>query len=421
MAGGAPRGLGLVRVVVGTAFGLARALPVLASAGVDTPIELAGRVRAIDARAGSFRRVTIVAELLVAVVLVGGGRLMAAMTAHGIGVDLPAGWDGHITVRHDGSPLSIQAASGTRLAPLQSRPVVHLASFGLPKDRGDFGSGAVELMGDDDVFIVLFEHEPAAVDTALFRSSDRPTRAPAPRLRTADVAAGDPRPDRVPTFLPRGWPGLVRVRGARLPHASGPPRPGRQPRALLAAVRCTRGRIASDAMGAWAGPFLVAAVLLAAAGFAKAVRPDDTVGALRAMGIRVPPFVVRVGGGAEALVAVGAGLTGTPVLAGVVACSYAAFAAFVVVALGRRLPISSCGCFGRVDTPPTVLHVVLDLGAAVSAAVVAARDGGGVVTVLRDQPLAGVPFLLLVATGAYAALTAMTVLPRVARLGVERS
>ncbi len=105
---------------------------------------------------------------------------MAAMTADGIAVDLPAGWDGHISVRHDGDALSIQSASGTRLAPLRSRPVAHLANFGLPTDRGDFGSGAVELMGQDDVFVVLFEHEPAAVHTALFRSRGLP-RALAPR------------------------------------------------------------------------------------------------------------------------------------------------------------------------------------------------------------------------------------------------
>ncbi len=118
---------------------------------------------------------------------------MAAMTAHGIAVDLPAGWDGHISVRHEGGALSIQSASGTRLASLQSRPVVHLANFGLPTDRGDFGSGAVELMGEDDVFVVLFEHEPAAVHTALFRSQGLP-RALTPR-------------DFDPRTLRRGIPG----------------------------------------------------------------------------------------------------------------------------------------------------------------------------------------------------------------------
>ncbi len=174
-------------------------------------------------------------------------------------------------------------------------------------------------------------------------------------------------------------------------------------------------------MGAWSGPFLVATILLATAGIAKVVRPDDTVGALRAMGISVPPLVVRVGGGIEAAVAIGAALTGAPVLAAIVAASYLAFTGFVVVALARRLPISSCGCFGRMDTPPTVLHVVIDAGAAVCALAVTLRDGGGLGPVLADQPLAGIPFLLLVAAGTSAALTALTVLPKLARLGAGRS
>jgi hypothetical protein len=99
---------------------------------------------------------------------------MATMTAHGIAVDLPAGWDGHISVRDDGAAVSVQSIAGTRLPPLQSRPVVHLANFGLPTDRGDFGSGAVELMGDDDLFVVVFEYEPAAAHTSLFRSRGLP-------------------------------------------------------------------------------------------------------------------------------------------------------------------------------------------------------------------------------------------------------
>lgn len=96
---------------------------------------------------------------------------MARVRAHGIGVEAPAGWDALIGLRRDGAPETVITASGTRLAPLRSRPVVHLANFGLPGSRGDFGSGAVELMGDRDVFIVIFEHEPAASTAALFRVS----------------------------------------------------------------------------------------------------------------------------------------------------------------------------------------------------------------------------------------------------------
>jgi hypothetical protein len=99
---------------------------------------------------------------------------MTALTAHGITAHLPAGWDGRIAVRKDGAAQKLVTAMGTRVFAAQSRPVMHLANFGLPADRGDFGSGAVELMGDQDVFVVLFEHEPAATGTALFKEVGMP-------------------------------------------------------------------------------------------------------------------------------------------------------------------------------------------------------------------------------------------------------
>ncbi|MEP6625960.1 MAG: MauE/DoxX family redox-associated membrane protein [Acidimicrobiia bacterium] len=164
-------------------------------------------------------------------------------------------------------------------------------------------------------------------------------------------------------------------------------------------------------MGAWSGPFLIAAVLLAVAGVAKAIDPVMTVGALRSAGIPAGPTAVRLGGAVEALIAVGAAITGDRVLALVVAASYLAFAGFVAVALIRHLPVGSCGCFGRADSPPSVLHVVVDVGAAVSAIAVARLDGGGLGATLHGQPLGGLPFVLLVGVGVYAAITALTVLP----------
>ena len=82
----------------------------------------------------------------------------------------------------------------------QPQPVVHLANFGLPEERGDFGSGAVELMGDRDVLIVLFEYEPEAAATALFKIRGHPCdRSP--------TNAFDP------TMLRRGIAGSGRVPG----------------------------------------------------------------------------------------------------------------------------------------------------------------------------------------------------------------
>ena len=173
-------------------------------------------------------------------------------------------------------------------------------------------------------------------------------------------------------------------------------------------------------MGAWAGPFLIAAVLLAGAGVAKALDPAATVGALRGFGVRVPPTVVRVGGGAEVVIAVIAAVTGNRAAVLAVAGSSLVFTVFVVAARVRRLPIGSCGCFGKIDTPPSTVHVVLNAGAVVAAIGVLTGDGRGLDDALSRQPLGAAPFVLLVLVGAYAAFTALTVVPQLRTLRVER-
>lgn len=166
-------------------------------------------------------------------------------------------------------------------------------------------------------------------------------------------------------------------------------------------------------MTALIGPFQVAALLLAAGGLAKSLRPDDTARALRAFGVPARPIVVRAGGALELLAGVWAITTGARAAALVVALSYAAFAAFVWSAERRDLPIASCGCFGKADTAPSRVHVVLDLAACAVAAGVAIVGGTGLGDVLAAQPLAGVPYTALVLIGAWLAFVALTRLPAV--------
>jgi methylamine utilization protein MauE len=165
-----------------------------------------------------------------------------------------------------------------------------------------------------------------------------------------------------------------------------------------------------------AGPFLIAATLLALGGLLKTARPDDTTNALHALGLPVAPLLVRVGGGAEAAVGLAALATGDRIAATLLAVSYAAFAAFVLIALGRGTPLASCGCFGKEDTPPTRLHVVLNAGAAAAGLAVALNPGAGLVDVVGSQPLAGVPFVLLLGCGVSFAYLALTSLPRLLQL-----
>ena len=54
--------------------------------------------------------------------------------------------------------------------------VLHAGTFPLPRDRGDYGSGAVDVMGPDDVFVSLLEQGPDAVGTRLYRRKGLPRR-----------------------------------------------------------------------------------------------------------------------------------------------------------------------------------------------------------------------------------------------------
>lgn len=161
-----------------------------------------------------------------------------------------------------------------------------------------------------------------------------------------------------------------------------------------------------------AGPFAIAAALLVLAGVPKVLRPRDTVNALRAAGIPAPAVFVRVAAFAEVAIGVDALVNGNRPSAVLVALSYSVFTAFVVLALRRSTPLASCGCFGREDTPPSRLHVAVDAAAVAAAVAVAVDPGAGLPDVVRDQPLAGVPFLILLACGTFLTYLTLSALPR---------
>jgi hypothetical protein len=88
--------------------------------------------------------------------------------AHGVGVRTPEGWEARIYRRPPTEPEET------------THSVAHIASFPLPRDRGDFGTGAVERMGRDDVLVVLVEFDTDSAKTALF------ARRGLPRPRLGD-------------------------------------------------------------------------------------------------------------------------------------------------------------------------------------------------------------------------------------------
>jgi len=77
------------------------------------------------------------------------------MYAHGIGAGLPSGFEGRI-FRREGNGIEVTNA------------VAQFATFALPDEVGDFGGGAVNLMGGDDIFAVLFEYGAESIGTRLF-------------------------------------------------------------------------------------------------------------------------------------------------------------------------------------------------------------------------------------------------------------
>lgn len=84
----------------------------------------------------------------------------------GLRLQLPQGWEARARVQ---PPL----ATGRR-----GNLVLHAATIPLPAERGDFGSGVVELLGPDDVFLALVEYDAADAATALFAAQGLPALRP---------------------------------------------------------------------------------------------------------------------------------------------------------------------------------------------------------------------------------------------------
>jgi hypothetical protein len=74
--------------------------------------------------------------------------------------------------------------------------------------------------------------------------------------------------------------------------------------------------------------------------------------------------------------------------------------------------IGSCGCFGREDTPPHALHVVLDVVLASVASIAALTTGRSVVDELVDHPGAAFAVVPLAAIALYLLYAAFVHLPR---------
>ena len=96
-----------------------------------------------------------------------------------------------------------------------------------------------------------------------------------------------------------------------------------------------------------------------------------------------------------------------------VAGAYLGLTCFVLFAMSRGGAVSSCGCFGAPDTPPTLVHVLVTISAsAVAFAAAVGHPPGPLTDALANMPLLGLPFLLVTGCCVWFAYAAVTVLPR---------
>jgi hypothetical protein len=90
----------------------------------------------------SLARLVVLAATAVAVACSAGSEDEERITALGVSIEIPPGWDGRIADRG---------------WPLPGAPIVHLASFELPQGNDPDGRRARDAMGADDVLVELAE------------------------------------------------------------------------------------------------------------------------------------------------------------------------------------------------------------------------------------------------------------------------
>ena len=104
----------------------------------------------------------------------------------GISVDVPSGWTANIVRRSPEGEGPDAVAPGARgIAPVapdglteRTLPVVHVCSRALPAGVGDFGAGALEVLGSEDVFVALLEYGSDVAGEGLFSRQGWPRLAP---------------------------------------------------------------------------------------------------------------------------------------------------------------------------------------------------------------------------------------------------
>jgi hypothetical protein len=151
-----------------------------------------------------------------------------------------------------------------------------------------------------------------------------------------------------------------------------------------------------------------AALLVLVAGLAKVVRPDPTSDLLATLGLPSGSAVSATIGVGESALGIAALVVGGPATAALVGALYVAFV--IVVVRAMRAGASSCGCFGRVDAPPSWIHVAGNTGFASISFV--AIVGDSPIDVMDGQRAGGAAFVAMVGVVAGLAFGAFTARPK---------
>ena len=115
---------------------------------------------------------------------------------YGLRAAAPQGWQVSVTRRPGAEPVTpaprgpgdrsaapndpapgVEGVAGVSQADV-TRAVLHACTRRMPAERGDFGSGVVDLLGPDDIFVALVDYGTDVADVGLFENQGMPRLAP---------------------------------------------------------------------------------------------------------------------------------------------------------------------------------------------------------------------------------------------------
>lgn len=156
-------------------------------------------------------------------------------------------------------------------------------------------------------------------------------------------------------------------------------------------------------------PLLAAAGILALAGVAKLAQPAAAAAFLGSLGL--PRSTVLVRAGALLELAVAAAVVARPVpAAAAIALLFSAFAVVTAVRLRRGSGVP-CGCFGERETPPSRVHLALNLACAATGIAAALAHVPAYSTLASTAPAEAAVALLAAVAAALLAQAGLVLLP----------